>query len=130
MFEHFSDPLQSRFRFAVRFTRNFLAALGIIAGSLFVGMLGYRYFDAQNWTDAYLNATMILSGMGPVDTPQTAAGKVFAGTYALYSGFVVVLASGVVLAPIIHRMLHRFHLAGEHRRRPAHRSSTPPETIP
>lgn len=130
MFEHFSDPLLSRFRFLLRFTSNFLAAIAIITGSLFMGMLGYRYFDAMSWTDAYLNATMILSGMGPIGTPKTDAGKLFAGTYALYSGFIVVVASGIVVAPIIHRMLHRFHLSGEHRRRAAHRAAPPQETIP
>lgn len=130
MFEHFSEPLLSRFRFLLRFVRNFFAALAIIAGSLVIGMIGYRYFDSLSWTDAYLNATMILSGMGPIGTPRTDAGKLFAGTYALYSGFIVILASGIVVAPIIHRMLHRFHLSGEHRRRPAHRSTPPQETIP
>ena len=93
-------------------------------------MLGYRYFDSLNWTDAYLNATMILSGMGPVGTPRTDAGKLLAGTYALYSGFIVILASGIVVAPTIHRMLHRFHLSGEHRRRQAQHAVPPQETIP
>lgn len=130
MFEHFSDPLLSRVRFLWRFARNLLAAVAIIAGSLLVGMWGYRYYDAQSWTDAYLNATMILSGMGPVDTPRTNAGKMFAGTYALYSGFVVVLATGIVVSPIIHRMLHRFHLSGDHRHRPPPRPAPPQETIP
>lgn len=130
MFEHFSEPLLSRVRFLFRFTRNFLAALAIVAGSLLLGMAGYRYFDPMSWTDAYLNATMILSGMGPIGTPRTDAGKLFAGTYALYSGFIVILASGIVVAPIIHRMLHRFHLSGDHRRRPPQRPIPPQETIP
>jgi hypothetical protein len=130
MFEHFSDPLLSRVKFLLRFARNFMAALALILGSLFLGMLGYRHFDPMSWTDAFLNASMILSGMGPVGSPTTDAGKIFAGTYALYSGFVVILASGLVLAPLLHRMLHRFHLSGEHRKKPMRPTDHPQETIP
>lgn len=130
MFEHYSEPLLSRVKFVLRLTRNFLTALLIIAGSLFAGMIGYRHFDPMSWTDAYLNASMILSGMGPVGTPSTEGGKIFAGTYALYSGFVVVLTAGIVLAPVVHRMLHRFHLAGEHHKKPARPAPPPQETIP
>jgi hypothetical protein len=127
MFEHFSDPLLSRVKFLLRFARNFGAALALILGSLFLGMVGYRYFDPMTWTDAFLNSSMILSGMGPVGSPSTDAGKIFAGSFALYSGFVVILASGIVLAPLVHRMLHRFHLSGEHHKKPARPHQ---ETIP
>jgi hypothetical protein len=64
-------------------------------------------------TDAYVNAAMILSGMGPLDAPKTEAGKIFAGSYALYSGLAVIVAAGILLAPVVHRMLHRFHLEGK-----------------
>src|SRR5947207_2686149 len=100
MFEHFSDPLPSRLKFFLRFIRNFLAGIAIIAGSLLIGMVGYRHYEGMSWTDAYLNASMLLSGMGPIGSPATEQGKLFAGTYALYSGFVVILASGIVLAPV------------------------------
>jgi hypothetical protein len=130
MFEHFSDPLPPRVIFLWRFARNFLGGVAIILGSLLCGMLGYRYFEAMTWTDSYLNATMILSGMGPIGTPQTESGKVFAGTYALYSGFVVIVASGIVFAPVLHRMLHRFHLSDEHQKKSPRRNSTRQETIP
>lgn len=115
--------------FLLRFLRSLLGGIAIIAGSLVIGMIGYRYFDTMTWVDAFLNASMILSGMGPVGTPTTAAGKVFAGSYALYSGFIVILASGLVFAPVLHRMLHRFHLASQHHKK----SNTPPapqETLP
>jgi hypothetical protein len=82
----------------------------VVLFSLFVGMAGYRYFEDMGWLDAYLNAAMILSGMGPLASPKTDAGKFFAGTYALYSGFVILLAAGIVFAPIFHRFIHRFHL--------------------
>jgi hypothetical protein len=130
MFEHSSDPLLSRLRFIWRVTRNALGALVIIAGSLVAGMIGYRQFDPMSWTDAFLNASMILSGMGPVGTPNTEAGKIFAGVYALYSGFIVVVAAGLVLAPLLHRMLHRFHLDGEHRKKSVHSTTPSQETLP
>ncbi|MFO0917839.1 MAG: hypothetical protein U0872_05925 [Planctomycetaceae bacterium] len=127
-FEHFSDPLSSRLKFLLRLIRNFLASIGIILGSLLIGMAGYRHYEGMSWVDAFLNASMLLSGMGPLGSPATESGKIFAGMYALYSGFVVILASGIVLAPVVHRFLHRFHLSGEHRKRPANHSTSKPET--
>lgn len=84
-------------------------ALSILAGSLFAGMLGYRCFEQMPWRDAFLNASMILGGMGPVKTDLSEAGKLFAGVYALYSGVVFIALMGLLLAPVIHRVLHRFH---------------------
>ncbi len=129
-FEHISDPLSSRLKFLLRFVRNSLAAVGIIIGSLLIGMAGYRHYEGMSWTDSFLNASMLLSGMGPIGAPATDSGKIFAGMYALYSGFVVVLASGIVLAPVIHRFLHRFHLSGEHRKRPVNHSPPKPGPTP
>jgi hypothetical protein len=130
MFEHHTDPLLSRVKFLLRFARNFLASLAIIVGSLFIGMAGYRHYESMSWTDAFLNASMLLSGMGPIGAPASEGGKVFAGLYALYSGFVVILASGIVLAPLVHRMLHRFHLSGEDRKKPKHPSNSRQEILP
>jgi hypothetical protein len=76
-------------------------------------MAGYAAFEGMSAVDAFVNASMILSGMGPLDAPKTVGGKLFAGSYALYSGLVLVLAAGLVLAPLVHRMLHRFHLEDE-----------------
>jgi hypothetical protein len=82
--------------------------------SLWGGMVGYMYFEPTlHWRDAFLNAAMLLGGMGPVDKPLTDNGKLFAGFYALYSGLVFLLASSVVIAPSIHRMLHKFHWENE-----------------
>ncbi len=114
MFENQSQPLLTRLRFIRRFLRSMAMGAAIIFGSLFIGMLGYRQFEGMNWTDAFLNASMLLSGMGPIGSPATENGKIFAGMYALYSGFVVILASGIVLAPLVHRMLHRFHNPKHH----------------
>lgn len=88
---------------------NILIALAMILGSLAVGMTGYVMLEGMAPLDAFLNAAMILSGMGPVATMQTDGGKVFAGLYALYSGIVIIAVAGVILSPIGHRMLHTFH---------------------
>ena len=72
-------------------------------------MSGYAYFERLSWLDAFLNAAMLLGGMGPVEEPQTAGGKLFAGLYALYAGLVFLVATAVVLAPVVHRLLHKFH---------------------
>jgi len=106
-------PLPPRSQFISRLLRNVVYALLIIFVSLVVGMCGYHFIEGLSWVDAYLNATMILSGMGPVNDLHTEAGKLFAGTYALYSGFSILIVIGFVLAPVAHRFLHKFHLDTE-----------------
>jgi hypothetical protein len=83
--------------------------MGIIAVSLLVGMAGYHLLEHLGWVDAFLNASMLLGGMGPVDAPKSSGGKLFAGLYALYCGLAVLAVAGIVLAPVVHRFLHRFH---------------------
>jgi len=78
-------------------------------GSLGIGMAGYEHFEDLPWRDAFLNSAMLLGGMGPVDAPKTPGGKLFAGAYALYAGLVFLVAIGIVLAPLLHRLMHRFH---------------------
>jgi hypothetical protein len=90
--------------------KNFAVASVFIGMSLLVGMAGYHWLERMAWVDAYANAAMILSGMGPLDPPKTDAGKVFAGTYALYSGLAVLVVAAVMLTPVFHRVLHTFHL--------------------
>ena len=98
---------------APHFVRRMLwhvaGASAIVAASLGIGMAGYAWYEGLAWRDAYLNAAMLLGGMGPVEMPQTPGGKLFAATFALYSGLVFLVAIGVVLAPIVHRVLHTFH---------------------
>jgi hypothetical protein len=86
-----------------------LGSLALIVVSLFLGMLGYHYYEELPWRDAFLNAAMLLGGMGPVESPQTDGGKLFAGLYALYAGLVFLVAVGLIVAPALHRMLHKFH---------------------
>lgn len=79
-------------------------------------MAGYHHFEGMEWIDAFVNAAMILSGMGPLTPLQTWGGKLFAGIYALYSGLALIFATGIIFAPIVHRLFHRFHLASEKHR--------------
>jgi hypothetical protein len=108
-YESRHQPLLSRREFAKRLARNFAAASLLIGVSLGGGMAGYRTFEGMAWIDAFANAAMILSGMGPLSPLQTWSGKLFAGLYALYSGLVLVAATGIILAPVVHRLLHQFH---------------------
>jgi hypothetical protein len=97
-----------------RFARNLGRALAVWAGlavvGMAIGMVGYMWTEGMGATDAYVNAAMILSGMGPVGELKTQAGKIFAGSYALFSGLFVVIATGFVLAPVLHHVLHHFHV--------------------
>jgi hypothetical protein len=109
-FESRGEPLLTRAQFAGRLAVSLATAALLIAASLAAGMVGYRASEGMPWLDAFLNASMILGGMGPVDAMKTDAGKFFAGCYALYSGLALVLTTGLILAPIPHRVMHRFHL--------------------
>jgi hypothetical protein len=112
-YEHHNQPLLPRKAFLARQVQHFLIILAIIGGSLFIGMVGYHLIEGMSWVDAFLNSSMLLGGMGPVDQMHTNAGKIFAGCYALYSGIVFLVIAGVLFAPTFHRMLHRFHLDTE-----------------
>lgn len=109
MYESHRQKVASRRQFFKRLINNFLAGLFIIICSLGIGIIGYKYTEGMPWIDAYVNASMILSGMGPVTELKTFAGKAFAGTYALFSGIVFLIVIAVILAPLVHRFLHKFH---------------------
>lgn len=108
-------PIPMR-RFVRRLAGHVAVALALVAFSLALGMAGYSSFEHLAWRDAFLNSAMLLGGMGPVDPPRTDGGKVFAGAYALYCGLVFLVAVGIVLAPLLHRLLHRFHWIDESER--------------
>ncbi len=109
------QPLISRRRFADRMLKA-IALWWILAGvGLAIGMAGYAAFEGMSLADSYVNAAMILSGMGPMGELKTTAGKVFAGSYAIFSGLLIVIATGFVLAPIFHRLLHHFHVEARER---------------
>ena len=113
--EHRAQPVVTPREFMIRLVHSGLIAVGLVAVSLFIGMLGYHSLEGLGWIDAFLDASMLLGGMGPVHTPVTPGGKMFAGFYALYCGLVVIAVTGVMLAPIAHRILHRFHVEGSGR---------------
>ncbi len=78
-------------------------------GSLALGIWGYAHYEGLPWRDGFLNSAMLLGGMGPVNAPQTDGGKLFAGIYALFAGLVFIVTAGLLLAPVVHRVLHTFH---------------------
>lgn len=92
-----------------RLAFHLLLAVGLVLGSLGAGMIGYVYFEQLHWVDAFLNSAMLLGGMGPVDPPHTEGGKLFAGIYALYAGLVFLVTAALMLGPVLHRLLHKFH---------------------
>ncbi|MFO1361030.1 MAG: hypothetical protein U1F45_00935 [Burkholderiales bacterium] len=117
MYEHHSRPLAPRRVFARRLAASAALGCALLAASLAAGMLGYRYVVGEPWMQAFVDAAMILAGMGPVTTAfDSDAARLFAGLYALYSGFAAIAMAGIVFAPVAHRFLHRFHLDMEARR--------------
>jgi hypothetical protein len=108
-YEHRRQQLLSRRHFIRRLLAHFSLASTIVGASLIAGMSGYVYFEHLSWIDAFLNAAMLLGGMGPVDDPKTDWGKLFAGTYALFAGLIVIVVTGIMLGPVVHRIMHRFH---------------------
>jgi len=113
MYEHRHEPLLPHRRFLGRLASHVTGGAAIVIATLWLGMAGYHWFEGLPWLDAYLNAAMILGGMGPVAELRTAGGKLFAGSYALFAGIVFLVVVGVVFAPVVHRAMHRFHLEAD-----------------
>ena len=111
MYEPKAHPPIARTLYVRRVLLHASAALALLLLSLMLGMAGYEYFEQLSWRDAFLNSAMLMGGMGPVDAPRTDGGKLFAGLYALYAGLVFLVAAGLVFAPVMHRLLHKFHWA-------------------
>lgn len=110
-FESRRQPMASKTVFFNRLTRNALWSVGVVAVSLAIGSWGYMYFENMRGIDAFANAAMILSGMGPLNPLLTDGGKIFAALYAIASGFLLIGLAGLIMLPIFHRFLHRFHIA-------------------
>ncbi|MHB0962237.1 MAG: hypothetical protein ACYC5V_03385 [Gemmatimonadaceae bacterium] len=117
MYEHHSAPLLPRQLFWRRMLRHGGMALLAVVVSLSAGTVGYHELGELPLVNAFENASMILAGMGPADPIASTAGKIFASLYALYSGIVFLLVAGVLVTPVFHRMLHRFHLERSERSR-------------
>jgi hypothetical protein len=111
MYESHQHPPISSQKFALRMLTHTAAGTMLLLFSLAIGMWGYMYFETLQWRSAFLNAAMLLGGMGPVDAPQTDGGKLFAGLYALYAGLIFLVVVGLFIAPIVHRIMHKYHWA-------------------
>ncbi len=116
MYEHLSKKVLPRRQFVWRVARHVGVVSVLIVVSLAFGMTGYRYLARMSWVDAFLNSAMLMGGMGPVGELSSDDAKIFAGCYALYAGLVFIVSLSVIVAPIVHRVLHRLH-ADEDRRR-------------
>ncbi len=110
MYESKNEALISGTSFAKRLALHLSLTVALLVFSLGLGIGGYMYTEGMNWLDAFLNASMLLGGMGPVNNPKTDSGKFFAGCYALYAGLLFVVCAGLVLTPVLHRVLHIFHV--------------------
>src|SRR4051794_36624397 len=113
LYENRSRPLLARRKFYHRMARSVTVAMVLLGGSLLIGMAGYHVFEHLGWVDSFANASMILSGMGPLGELKTAGGKIFAGCYALFSGVAFLTSVAVVFAPLYHRFLKNFNLKRE-----------------
>ena len=109
MYENRKQRPLNRAKFARRLLIHVLGAVCLLLVSLVIGMVGYVHYENLSWLSAFLNAAMLLGGMGPVDPPQTDSGKLFAGFYALYAGLVFIATATLIFTPIVHRLLHKFH---------------------
>lgn len=109
MFEHHSEPLLSFHRFVRRIAWNVFVTVLLIIVSLAIGTVGYKIAEHLDWVDAFYNASLILSGMGPADVLKTDSGKIFASLYSLYSGLFLIGVTGFLLAPLFHRIMHKMH---------------------
>jgi hypothetical protein len=115
-YESHHAPLAPFPVFARRLAGHFAASAALVALSIGAGMAGYEHYEHLGWRDAFLNAAMLLGGEGPIEAPASPGGKVFAGLYALYSGLIFIVAVSILLAPVVHRLMHRFHWKEESRR--------------
>ncbi len=113
MYEHGKQPLISGREFAKRMLQHGGWAFVLVIGSLTIGVLGFHYLSKQVWMDALLNSAMLLAGMGPIGDMGPASGKLFAAVFAIYAGLIFLIAGGILLAPVFHRMMHKFHLTGQ-----------------
>jgi len=109
MYENTKDPVLARKLFRLRLLRHASIAVALIIVSIGIGMWGYCAFEHLSPLDGFLNSAMLLGGMGPVNAPVTPAGKFFAGCFALYAGLVFIVTAGLLFAPLVHRLMHKFH---------------------
>ena len=110
VYERRQDQLAPRSIFIKRIVATLVVALALIAVALMIGIAGYHYIAGFNWIDSLLEASMILGGMGPVNSLPNDTAKIFASIYALFSGLILIALMGIILSPVIHRVMHKFHV--------------------
>jgi len=107
------EPHSARLLTPIQFVRRLFRHAGLVAGlvgvSLLGGMIGYHWFAAMTWVDSFLNASMLLGGMGPIGELPNTGSKIFAGVFALYAGLVFIVSASILMAPIVHRVMHMLH---------------------
>lgn len=130
MLEHRTDPLLPRHAFLFRVLGYVALAMLMIGVALGIGVVGYHSLGGLSWIDALVNASMILGGMGPVDPITSHAGKVFVSFYALFSGLLFIGAASIVLAPFVHRVMHKLHLDDDDNGAPGHQGPGRASTAP
>lgn len=108
--EKFHESVAPMHKFLRRLFKSILIGLILIFIALLIGMCGYHFFEDMGWVDAFVNAAMILSGMGPFTPLQNNSGKIFAGFYALFSGLIFIAVIGLIFAPVVHRLFHVWHV--------------------
>ena len=113
LFEHRRQKPLPITAFRIRLAKYLLGAVCLVVAALGIGIVGYHVFASLPWIDSFLDASMILSGMGPVNELKTESAKLFAGCYALFSGLIFIAASGLIFSPLVHRLLHKFHFEEE-----------------
>ncbi|MFO0830929.1 MAG: hypothetical protein U0637_03690 [Phycisphaerales bacterium] len=113
MFEHRTEPLLSQGQFVRRMVLAVVICLGLLAGSLALGVGGFRETEHLSWLDATLESSMLLAGEGPLHAPVTVGGKAFASFYAVFSGVMFITTAATLLTPVLHRIMHRLHLDDE-----------------
>lgn len=109
MYEHKSETPLSTGHFFMRLFYHGLVAVSMLLASLGLGMWGYMHYEGLSINDAFVNAAMLLGGMGPINSLQTEGGKIFAGLYALYAGLIFIVMAALLFTPVLHRVMHYLH---------------------
>lgn len=134
MYEHCKEPVVARIEYWLRVLRHTALAIGIMVVALMIGVVGFKLTSALTWMDSFVDASMLLGGMGPVNCASitTPAGKIFASIYALFCGIVFLAVMGIILAPLLHRFIHKFHYHAHEPKEPNIRQEhgDPPDRSP
>lgn len=113
MYEKITERPITRGKFYVRLLKHLLGILGLITISLLIGICGFIYFEGFTLSESFLHSSIMLSGLGLIEKPSTQNGHIFVGIYGLYSGLIFIASFGIMMSPVIHRIIHKFHWSGK-----------------